>query len=219
MAVDAVLSLVHQGKTVLKVVAARNGQHVSSAARALKSWVWEYDRVPSAEETIVIVSGTPLGSVTVVTEDKIMNQVEGDVTSDPRYTRYRETFQEASNNPGRKSGKSDHAYLVPLNEALDGFTLRKTGELWKAANQIVGARYAPEEAASPGEDFSNLKAREVRHLLENLQPIEGLRAVRMQCEINDALDLFQKVLSENLEGELTRSTINAISRWSRRNRR
>lgn len=107
MATQGVVSVVSEGKVVMKVVAGCNGMMARATANRLrKSWPM------SAEKAYGEARNTRLGCIsclTVVTESDILFKGHDELSP-----RYRETFDDAKFNPRWQRGIADHTIVVEV---------------------------------------------------------------------------------------------------------
>lgn len=117
MATQGIVSIVAGGKTVLKIVAGCNGMLARRLAEDLQPWCASRG-VPSEAEAIEFAMCAGFGGdcpcLTVVTETKILNLVDGDVTNEPLFQRFRETFADPADNPRWEYKIADYVYFVDL---------------------------------------------------------------------------------------------------------
>lgn len=115
MATQAVVSVVAGGKTILKIVTGSNGKTAAKVAVALKHWCAGRG-IPAEEEALELAqdAGFDTGSLVVVSETMILSVVDGNVSDEPNYARYRTTFPIAWDNPRWDHVIADHCFILDL---------------------------------------------------------------------------------------------------------
>jgi hypothetical protein len=114
---NGVVSITDGGKTIMKIVTGQDGMFAENFAKVLKH-LCEHRGLPSEEGAIEWAESAGFGknapSLTAISVTRIVNLVDGDVSNDPMYARYRETFHIPQDNPRWECGISSYVYFVDL---------------------------------------------------------------------------------------------------------